>query len=193
MPCTHISMVVHKVIYPKYSKHWPYTVAQTINWLCMKCQIMVKSWVIFFTFQVIWMKIHSKLNKFRIKKLDCYIVSDLRFLLEIQAILPKTSPFLSAQMAVLSSFFHMYLGCINLVVHRVGAIISAKCHLLCYPQSQISPTTILSLSVLYGWTDFGVSKYIQGPTWAISTNRFFSTLHVSGGITKVPLINVNLT
>ena len=43
-----------------------------------------------------WMKIHSKLNKFRMKKiLDCYIVSDLRFSLEIQAILPETSPFLS--------------------------------------------------------------------------------------------------
>ena len=44
------------------------------------------------------------------KKLDCYIVSDLRFLLEIQAILPETtSPFLSAQMAVLSSFFQMFI------------------------------------------------------------------------------------
>ena len=57
------------------------------------------------------MKIHSKLNKFRIKnKLDCYIVSDLRFLLEIQAILPNNSPFLSAQMAVLSNFFQMFIA-----------------------------------------------------------------------------------
>jgi hypothetical protein len=48
-------------------------------------------------------KIHSKFNKFRVKKLD------LRFLLEIQAILPETSPFLSAQMAVLSSFFQMFI------------------------------------------------------------------------------------
>ena len=55
------------------------------------------------------MKIHSKLNNFRIKKLDCYIVSDLRFLLEIQAVLPETSPFLSAQMAVLSSFIQMFI------------------------------------------------------------------------------------
>ena len=73
----------------------------------------------FFTFQVFWMKIQTKLNRFRIKKLYCYIVSDLRFLLEIQAILPETSPFLFAQMAVLSSFFQMfivYLGCITL--HR---------------------------------------------------------------------------
>ena len=76
-----------------------------------------KSWDISFNFQVFWMKIHSKLNRFRIKKLDCYIVSDLRFLLEIQAILPETSPFLSAQMAVLSSFFQMFivLGMYNFV------------------------------------------------------------------------------
>ena len=53
---------------------------------------------------------HSKLNKFSIKKLDCYIVSDLRFLLEIQDILPETSPFLSAQMVVLSSFFQILVG-----------------------------------------------------------------------------------
>ena len=56
-----------------------------------------------------WMKIHSKLNEFRIKILDSYIISDLRFLLEIQAILPETSPFLAAQMAVLSSFFQKFL------------------------------------------------------------------------------------
>jgi hypothetical protein len=37
------------------------------------------------------------------------IVSDLRFLLEIKAIQPETSPFLSAQMAVLSSFFQMFI------------------------------------------------------------------------------------
>ena len=53
------------------------------------------------------MKIHSKLNKFRMKK--NYVVSDLRLLLEIQAILPETSPFLSAQMAVLSNFFQMFI------------------------------------------------------------------------------------
>ena len=67
----------------------------------------------FFHLSSFLMKIHSKLNKLRIKKIDCYIVSDLRFLLEIQAILQETSLFLSAQMAVLSSFFSnvLYLGC----------------------------------------------------------------------------------
>ena len=61
-------------------------------------------------FNILSMKIHSKLNKFKIKKLDCYIVPHLRFLLEIlQAILPETSPFLSSQMAVLSSFFQIFM------------------------------------------------------------------------------------
>ena len=86
-----------------YSKHLPYTVAHTI----------FKSWVISFTSQVFWMKIHSKLDKFRIKKLECYIVSDLRFLLEIKAILPETSPLISAQMAVLSCFFQMLIHIYN--------------------------------------------------------------------------------
>ena len=37
------------------------------------------------------------------------IASDLSFLLEIQAIPPKISPFLSAQMAVLSNFYQMFI------------------------------------------------------------------------------------
>jgi hypothetical protein len=61
--------------------------------------------VISFTFQVYWMKIHSKLNKFGTKNT---IVSDLRFLLEIQAILPETSPFLCVQMAV--QLFSQFMG-----------------------------------------------------------------------------------
>ena len=28
---------ISKVIYTKYSKHWPYTVAQTIDCVCRKC------------------------------------------------------------------------------------------------------------------------------------------------------------
>ena len=44
-----------KVIYPKYSKHRLSTVAHTIkSWF--------KSWVIIFTFQVFWVKKHSKLT-----------------------------------------------------------------------------------------------------------------------------------
>ena len=46
--------VLPKVIYPKYSKHRLCTVAHTIkSWF--------KSWVIIFTFQVSWVKKHSKL------------------------------------------------------------------------------------------------------------------------------------
>ena len=75
---------------------------------------MLNPWFISFTLQVFWMKMHSKLNKL----LDCYIVSDLRFLLEIQAILPETKTFLSNQMAGLSSFFQMFivLGMYNFAI-----------------------------------------------------------------------------
>ena len=64
-----------------------------------------------FHFSSFWMKIHSKLNRFRIKEkiLDCYIAYDLRYLLEIQGIQPKTSPFLYPIMAVNSSFFQMLI------------------------------------------------------------------------------------
>ena len=37
------------------------------------------------------------------------MISDLRFLLEVQTILPQTSPFLFAQMAVLRIFFQMFI------------------------------------------------------------------------------------
>ena len=47
--------------------------------------------------------------------MDCYIVSDLSFLLKIQSVLLETSPFLSAQMAVLSSFFQMFIVCMYVV------------------------------------------------------------------------------
>ena len=113
-------MLLTKLYIPSmYSKHWPYTVASTIDCVCSKMLNNGLNHGLFLSlFKFFWMKIHSKLKKFRIKKkLDCYIVSDLRFLLEIQAILPETSPFLSAQMAVLSSFFQMFivLGMYNFV------------------------------------------------------------------------------
>ena len=65
---------------------------------------------------------------FQDKKLDCYIVSDLRFLLEIQAILPETCPFLFAQMAVLSSFFQMFivLGMYNFASALHYAVCAAR-------------------------------------------------------------------
>ena len=46
-------------------------------------------------------------------------ISGFYFLLEIQAILPETTPFLSVQMAVLSSFFQMLivLGMYNFDAH----------------------------------------------------------------------------
>ena len=64
-----------------------------------------------FTFQVFWVKIHSKLNEFRILKYQIAILFPISgfYLKYIQAILPETSPFSTAQMAVLSSFFLMFI------------------------------------------------------------------------------------
>ena len=83
------------------------TVVHTIDCVCSKTLNHGLNHGLFLSlFKFFWMKIHSKLNKFRIKNRLLYC---FRFLLEIQAILPKTSPFLSAQIAVLSSFFQMFI------------------------------------------------------------------------------------
>merc|ERR1711971_337225 len=51
--------MIDKVLHPKYFKHLPYTVAHTIDCVCSKMlNSWFKSWVISFTFQVFWMKIH---------------------------------------------------------------------------------------------------------------------------------------
>ena len=48
-PC--ICKAFGKVIYTKYSKHWPYTVAHTIDCVCRNVKSWFKSWVFPFTFQ----------------------------------------------------------------------------------------------------------------------------------------------
>ena len=57
--------------------------------------------------------------------LDCYIDSNLRFLFEIQAIRPETSPFLSVKMAVLSSFFQMFIVLCILNFGFYGTVLNA--------------------------------------------------------------------
>ena len=103
-------LVSGKVIYTKYSNHWPNSVAHTIDCVCSKMlnhglnHGLFLSLFKFFGWkyiQIEWIQ-----NK---RKIYCYTVSDLRFLLKIQAILPETSPFLFAQMAVLSSSFQMFI------------------------------------------------------------------------------------
>ena len=66
---THCYTMVHllvrlKVIYPKYSKHWPHTVAHTID--CVSIVMLNHGLNHSLTFQAFLMKIHSKLIKFRI-------------------------------------------------------------------------------------------------------------------------------
>ena len=68
---------------------------------------MVKIMSFSFFFQVVCVKIHSKLNlKFRIK----IQIAILFKIFDVQANLPETSPyFFSAQMAVLIIFFHVFI------------------------------------------------------------------------------------
>ena len=69
--------------------------------------------------------------------LDCYIVLDLCFSIDVKADLPETSPFLFAQMAGLSKFFQMFmvLGMYNFASKLQREVIilraSAKKSLLC--------------------------------------------------------------
>ena len=73
----------------------------------------------FFHFSQLWLKIYSTFNwKFRIEIQNAIFFSDFRSLLDVQSNLPETSPFLSAQMAVLSSSFSVFtvLGTYNLYV-----------------------------------------------------------------------------
>ena len=65
----HIFCVSTKVIYTKYSKHWPYTVAHAIDCVCLNVKSWFKSWVFPFTFQAYTLP-HT---------LNCMCVSLLKF------------------------------------------------------------------------------------------------------------------
>ena len=74
------------------------------------CNKTVKSWIISFTFPILWVRIHYKIElKIQEKNLDYKIVLTL-----------STSPFLSDQMAVLSSFLQVFtvLGMYNFILHH---------------------------------------------------------------------------
>ena len=72
-----------KVIYPQYSKHWLSIVAHTIT-----IKSWFKPWIIFFTFQVFWVKKHSGLKSRFLFCLICILVW-----LDVQTNLPETNPF----------------------------------------------------------------------------------------------------
>ena len=66
----------------------------------------------FFHFSSFWMRIHSKLNKFRIKntcKLDCYIVSDLRFYLKYKVFCQKPAHSYLTKWLCWAAFFQMFI------------------------------------------------------------------------------------
>ena len=96
-------------VYPKYSKHWlsVSSVAHTIDCVCSKIlNHGIKSWVIIFTFQVFWVKKHSKLIE------NWGLKSRFLFCLIFQfywLICQKPAQYLYAQMALARTFFQMFI------------------------------------------------------------------------------------
>ena len=98
----------YKVIYPKHSKHWLPIYCGTHNWLFVLLNIrsQFKSWVIiFFTFQGFCVKIHPKL----IWKSRFLFSLIYQFYLMYRLICQKPAHFLSAKMALVGTFFQMFI------------------------------------------------------------------------------------
>ena len=96
-----------KFIYPKYSRHWLSTLAHTIDFVCSRILNHGLNLGLLFS---LWVKKQSKLIwKFRVK-ISILILLDISVLLDVQANLPETSPFLSAQMTLVGSFFQMFIA-----------------------------------------------------------------------------------
>ena len=63
----------------------------------------------FKVFQVFWVKIHSKLNTFRIKKQITILFQILGFYLKYYAILPKNQPILICPNGSAEQLFKMFI------------------------------------------------------------------------------------
>ena len=102
-----------KVIHPNYSKYLPYLSASTLVCGCGK--ILYHGWnhgyYISFAFRLFGMYIHSKLNwKFSIKIYLGILLQCLRITFFMYKVMcQKPAHFLSAQMAVLSSFLQVFI------------------------------------------------------------------------------------
>ena len=110
-----------KVTYPKYSKHWLSTVAHTIDWVCSKIlNHGLIHGLLFSLFKFFWWKnILNWLENSGLKSrfLFCLI---FQFYLMYRLICQKPAHFLSAQMALVSTFFQMFilLGMYNFGSYR---------------------------------------------------------------------------
>ena len=105
-----------KVIYPKYSKHWPYLLAATID--CGSSKILncgLNHGLLLLLFKVfLWKHIldWNEISGLKSRMLYClYCLYWFQVLLDVQVNLPETNPFLSAQMSVPSIFFWVFLVC----------------------------------------------------------------------------------
>ena len=104
----------YKVRYPKYSKHGLYTVAHTINWVCYKILNRgLNPGLLFSLFQVFWMKRHFEWTwKFRIE-IQIPVLFNILVLLDVQANLPKTSPYFVCPNAFGENLFS-YVGILGM-------------------------------------------------------------------------------
>ena len=99
-----------KVIYPKWSKQWLSTVAHTID--CLYCKILNHGLNIGLLFSLFkfcgWKNIWKQLKNsgLRSRFLFCLI---FQFCLMYRLICQKPTHFLSAQMALVSTFFQMFI------------------------------------------------------------------------------------
>ena len=107
---THIWSIV-KVIYPKYSKHCLSTVAHTIDCVCSKIlNHRLNHGLLFPPFKFFgWKKILNYVienSRLKSRFLFCLI---FKFYMMYRLICQKPAHFLSAQMALVSTFFRMFI------------------------------------------------------------------------------------
>ena len=109
----------NKVMFPKYAKHWLFTVAHTIDCVC--CKILNHSLNHGLSFSLFKATKHSKSTwKFRIKiYIPIYLI--FQFYLMYRLICQKPANFMPSQMALVSTFFQMFkvLGMYNFALEAL--------------------------------------------------------------------------
>ena len=143
-----------KVIYSKYSKHWPYTVAYTIDCVFSKMLYHGLNHGLFLSlFKLFVCKyVLNWIRNSGLKSRLLYCLSFWFLFLYVQASLSEASSFLSALMAVLirSSLVFMLLGYITLLAWFNWIMVSFVC--VCvgggepapYPCKDAKPMSLVS-------------------------------------------------
>ena len=99
-----------KVIYPKYPKHWLFTVAHTIDCLCSKIlNHGLNIGLLFSLFKFCgWKNIWKQLKNSGLRSRFLFCLT-FQFYLLYKLICRKPAHFLSAQMAFVRTFFQMFI------------------------------------------------------------------------------------